>query len=81
MRRYFQREWNAGTAAALDCARVKRVGDRGDGGKLVCLDAMPPPTTPCRVVSVGAGGDFSFEVRGDAELGEGTVRDGAERGV
>jgi len=68
MREYFQSHWNVGTPEGADCQRVRRIGPRGDGGKLLCLDAIPPPGTPCSVISVGVGGapneppDFRWEV-------------------
>ncbi len=58
---YFESKWNTGTPDGIDCNHVIRVGPRGDGGKLVCADAMPSPGQPCRVVSVGLGSDFGFE--------------------
>ncbi|KAL1498732.1 hypothetical protein AB1Y20_014042 [Prymnesium parvum] len=68
MREYFQSNWNAGTPAGADCGRMRRVGPAGDGGKAVCFDALPPPSEPCFVLSVGVGGspghppDFRFEI-------------------
>ena len=67
MREYFQGHWNVGTYEGMDCAQMRRVGADGDGGKVVCWDAVPAPSEPCFVLSVGVGGapgappDFSFE--------------------
>ena len=68
MREYWQSHWNMGTQEGLDCAKMRRVGPSGDGGKMVCLDMVPEPSAPCFVLSVGVGGppgqppDFRFEV-------------------
>lgn len=68
MRAFFQNHWNPGTYEGYDCARMRRVGPRGDGGKTVCFDAVPAPDEPCFVLSVGVGGDpgappdFRFEI-------------------
>ena len=68
MREYFQSHWNPGTFEGFDCARMRRVGPPGDGGKMVCYDAIPMPPSECFVLSVGVGGDpgqppdFRFEV-------------------
>ncbi|KAL1498733.1 hypothetical protein AB1Y20_014043 [Prymnesium parvum] len=68
MREYFQSNWNVGTPAGADCGRIRRVGPAGDGGKNVCFDALPPPSEPCFVLSVGVGSnvgqpsDFRFEI-------------------
>ena len=68
MREYFQGNWNMGTHEGIDCARMRRVGPAGDGGKMVCYDAIPPASQPCFVLSVGVGGapnappDFRFEI-------------------
>ena len=62
MRAYFQNQWHPGTAEGYDCALMRRMGAAGDGGKMVCLDALPAADRPCFVLSVGVGGDFSFEI-------------------
>ena len=65
-RAYFQEHWHPGTDAGADCARMHRTGPPGDGGKMICLDAVPAPSEPCFVLSVGVGGlpgrppDFRF---------------------
>uniref|UniRef100_A0A7S4C3J4 Methyltransferase domain-containing protein n=1 Tax=Chrysotila carterae TaxID=13221 RepID=A0A7S4C3J4_CHRCT len=61
MRQYFQSHWHPGTPDGADCAHVRRFGAQGDGGKLVCLDAVPSPPSPCYVLSIGHGSDWSFE--------------------
>ena len=40
--------------------RVERIGNKGDGGKLVCLDDIIP--NACIVYSLGSRLDFSFEI-------------------
>jgi hypothetical protein len=68
MREYFQEHWNPGTHEGADCERVRRFGPSGDGGKVVCFDAVPRTSEPCFVLSVGVGGppgqppDFRFEI-------------------
>jgi hypothetical protein len=68
MREYFQGHWNPGTDVGADCARMRRVGPSGDGGKMVCFDAVPKAGEECFVLSVGVGGppgqppDFRFEI-------------------
>ena len=61
MRAYFQNLWHPGTAEGYDCSVMRRVGAIGDGGKMVCIDELPAADEPCFVLSVGIGGDFSFE--------------------
>ena len=56
MREYWQSHWNMGTREGLDCAKMRRVGPLGDGGKVLCFDAVPGPSEPCFVLSVGVGG-------------------------
>jgi len=74
MREYFQGHWNAGTNVGYDCARMRRFGPEGDGGKVVCIDALPEAAAPCNVISVGVGGDpgkppdFRFEMDLHARL-------------
>jgi len=56
---YFQRSWHAGTDEGVDCATLRRVGPRGDGGKALCLDGGLDARG--LVVSVGVGNDWGFE--------------------
>ena len=42
------------------CKRVERIGNTGDGGKLVCLDHITP--NACIVYSLGSRLDFTFEI-------------------
>ena len=68
MREHMQGHWNPGTYEGYDCAHPRRIGPSGDGGKMVCLDAVPTAPAPCFVLSVGVGGDpgqppdFRFEI-------------------
>jgi len=80
LRAYFQRSWNTATAEGYDCTRPRRFGPSGDGGKVVCLDAMPPAAEPCFMLSIGYGSDAGFEhalhaahPRCTVELWDGTV--------
>ncbi|EOD38408.1 hypothetical protein EMIHUDRAFT_446923, partial [Emiliania huxleyi CCMP1516] len=80
LRAYFQRSWNTATAEGYDCTRPRRFGPSGDGGKVVCLDAMPPAAEPCFMLSIGYGSDAGFEhalhaahPRCVVELWDGTV--------
>ena len=54
-RHYYQSMWHAGDK---QCSQLKRIGNLGDGGKFVCMDALQDPI---RVLSVGSQGDFTFE--------------------
>jgi len=49
------------SAEAVACDRMKRMGGSIDGGKMVCLDAVPMAAGACLVISVGSHGDFTFE--------------------
>ena len=66
-REFWQGHWHPGMRGGCDCARARRIGPDGDGGKMVCVDAVPAPPEACLVVSVGVGGlpgqppDFRFE--------------------
>lgn len=56
-RRYYQSMWHTGER---DCRTVRRFGNRGDGGKFVCLDHLSKEQ-PINTLSIGSNGDFSFE--------------------
>lgn len=55
-RHYYQSMWHAGDR---QCSHLRRIGDIGDGGKYVCMDAL---RDPIHVLSVGSAGDFTFEI-------------------
>ena len=46
--------------AHVGCSSLLRVGPRGDGGKMVCLDRLPKHS--CVTYSLGSRLDFSFEL-------------------
>jgi len=49
---------------ASNCQNLTRLGHRGDGGKVACLDGRPAleaAVHDCLVISVGSNGDYSFE--------------------
>ena len=62
MSEYFQANWYPRTEDGADCAQMRRLGPRGGGGKMLCLDVIPRPEEPCRVVSVDTGSNFGFEI-------------------
>lgn len=60
---YFQSHWHPGMEEGDSCLRMRRLGNHGDGGKMVCFDVTLTPhgAGMRRLVSVGIGNDFSFE--------------------
>jgi hypothetical protein len=46
--------------ATYFCPSLRRIGKTGDGGKLVCVNAVPDPSNIV-VYSIGSNNDFSFE--------------------
>ena len=63
-----QNNWHAGKPTGASCGHLQRIGLYGDGGKMLCDTAqLLPDKQPCRVISVGSNGEFSFE-RGIRDL-------------
>ena len=60
VKHYFQSMWHPGLPLGGDCAHLERLGNAGDGDKVLC-GASKLLSGACRVVSVGSHGDFSFE--------------------
>ena len=55
-RRFYQANWHP----EVGCAHPLRLGNAGDGGKVLCsASALTAPD--CLVVSIGSHGDYSFE--------------------
>ena len=59
-REYYQSNWHPGAPEGSQCAHIARAGARADGGKMVCFTHLPQGLNAV-VLSVGSGGDFSFE--------------------
>ena len=60
---YLLHTWHPGQPRGASCAHLRRFGNDGDGGKMVC-DAkavLERQADDCLVVSVGSNGDVSFE--------------------
>ena len=67
-KKYVQNNWHAGKPTGASCGHLQRIGLYGDGGKMLCDTAqLLPDKQPCRVISVGSNGEFSFE-RGIRDL-------------
>ena len=60
LKAYVQSAWHPGRPGGHSCPSLTRLGKRGDGGKMVCLEVMLA-SPACRVISVGSQGDTSFE--------------------
>ena len=61
-KKYVQNNWHAGEPTGASCGHLQRIGLYGDGGKMLCDTAqLLPIKQPCRVISVGSNGEFSFE--------------------
>ena len=56
-RAFYQRSWHP----EHGCPNMRRVGNTGDGGKVLCDPALLQNRADCLVVSVGSHSDFSFE--------------------
>ena len=54
---WLQRFWEP----CIDCCHQRRIGNKGEGGKWVCLDHAHALNNTA-VISVGSGNDFSFEM-------------------
>ena len=59
-RRYFASTWKAGGPTGASCSDAQIFGRYSDGGKIVCKP-RELFITPCNIISIGSGGDASFE--------------------
>ena len=61
---YLLHTWHPGAPRGASCADLRRFGNDGDGGKMVCdaREVLSRHADGCLIVSVGSNGDTSFEV-------------------
>jgi hypothetical protein len=59
-RAYFQSNWHAAADTDGQCCNMRRLGQNGDGGKMVCMSDLQT-IKDVTLVSIGSSNDFSFE--------------------